>query len=180
MTALNRNPSNTNFLQPNKFVLNFSRLPNIQYFCQTVTLPGLSTSEVPVNTPFVEMYSPGEKAIYDTINITFLVDMELKGWLEVHDWIRGLTFPTNFDEYARLGQLNKFTTARQIAPQFSDGSVTILSAANKPYFKFNFVNLFPIALSGFSMSATDTPETVITADATFRFTYFDVERLIKT
>lgn len=181
MTALNRNPSNPNMFQPNKFQLNFSRIPNVQYFCQMVTLPGISTSEVPVNTPFVEMYSPGEKAIYDTLNITFMVDMELKGWLEIHDWLRAMTFPTEFEEYQRLGQVNRFTTAAKSAtPQFSDGSVTLLSAANKPYFKFNFINLFPISLSGFTVSTTDTPETIITSDATFRFTYFNVEKLIKT
>jgi len=146
-----------------------------------ITLPGISTSEIPVNNPFVELYSPGEKAIYDTLNVTFLVDMELKAWLEVHDWLRALTFPTNFEEYQNLGQLNKFTTAANSpTPQFSDGSVTLLSAANVPHFKFNFINLFPISLSGFTVSATDSPETIITADATFRFTYFNVEKLIKS
>ena len=181
MTALNRNPSNPNMYQPNKFQLNFSRIPNIQYFCQMITLPGISTSEIPVNNPFVELYSPGEKAIYDTLNVTFLVDMELKAWLEVHDWLRALTFPTNFEEYQNLGQLNRFTSAaKSTTPQFSDGSVTLLSASNVPYFKFNFINLFPISLSGFTVSATDSPDTVITADATFRFTYFNVEKLIKS
>ena len=179
MTALNRNPSNPNMLQGNKFQLNFSRAPNLQYFCQTVTLPGLSTSEIPVQNPFVELYAPGEKAIYDTLNVTFLVDAEMTAWLEIHDWLRAMTFPTDYEEYRNLGKLNQFTTAANSkTPQYTDGSVTILSAANKPYFKINFYDMFPIALGGFMMSATDTPETIITSDATFRFTYFNVERLI--
>lgn len=179
MTVLNRNPSNPNMLQPNKFTLNLSRAPNLQYFCQTVTLPGISTSEIPVQNPFVELYAPGEKAIYDTLNITFLVDAEMTAWLEIHDWLRALTFPTDYEEYRNLGQLNKFTTASNSkSPQYTDGAVTILSAANKPYFKINFIDMFPISLGGFMMSATDTPETVITSDATFRFTYFNVEKLI--
>jgi hypothetical protein len=166
-------------LQGNKFQLNFSRAPNLQYFCQTVTLPGLSTSEIPINNPFVELYAPGEKAIYDTLNITFLVDAEMTAWLEIHDWLRALTFPTDFEEYTRLGQLNQFATAADSkTPQYADGSITILSASNKPYFKFKFVNLFPIAVGGFMLSSTDTPETIITSDATFRFTYYDVEKLI--
>ena len=179
MTVLNRNPSNPNMLQPNKFTLNLSRSPNLQYFCQTVTLPGLSTSEIPVQNPFVELYAPGEKAIYDTLNITFLVDAEMTAWLEIHDWLRALTFPTDYEEYRNLGLLNKFTTAANSkSPQYTDGAVTILSAANKPYFKINFIDMFPISLGGFMMSATDTPETIITSDATFRFTYFNVEKLI--
>ncbi len=179
MTVLNRNPSNPNMLQPNKFTLNLSRAPNLQYFCQTITLPGLSTSEIPVQNPFVELYAPGEKAIYDTLNVTFLVDAEMTAWLEIHDWLRALTFPTDYEEYRNLGLLNKFTTAANSKkPQYTDGAVTILSAANKPYFKINFIDMFPISLGGFMMSATDTPETIITSDATFRFTYFNVEKLI--
>jgi hypothetical protein len=38
--------------------------------------------------------------------------------------------------------------------------------------------LFPISIGGFMLSSTDTPETIITSDATFRFTYFNVEKLI--
>ena len=125
------------------------------------------------------MYAPGEKAIYDTLNITFLVDAEMTGWLEVHDWLRALTFPTEYEEYRNLGLLNKFTTASNSKTrQYADGSITILSASNKPYFKFNFFDLFPISIGGFMLSSTDTPETIITSDATFRFTYYNVEKLI--
>ena len=178
MTVLTRNPSNPNSLQPNKFTLNFSRAPNLQYFCQTISLPGLSTSEIPVQNPFVELYAPGEKTVYDVLNITFIVDAEMKSWLEVHDWIRAMTFPTEYEEYQNLGKLTQFNSAQVTAtPQYADGAVTILSASNKPYYRFNFKDLFPISLSGFVVSSTDTPDTIITADATFRFTYYNVEKL---
>ena len=178
MSVLDRNPTNPNPLQPNKFTLNLSRAPALQYFCQMVTLPGISTSEIPVNNPFVELYAPGEKAIYDTLNIVFIVDMELKGWLEMHDWLRAMTFPTSFEEYVNLGKLNQFqSAAASKTPQYSDGSVTILSGNNKPYYRFNFKNMFPISVGGFTMSTTDSSETIITSDATFRFTYYNVEKL---
>ena len=107
MTALTRNPSNPNPLQPNKFLLTFGRVPNMQYFCQNVTVPGLSLSEAVITNPFVDIYSPGEKAIYDLLNVTFIIDEELKGWLEIHDWIRAMTFPVEFKEYRNLSKLNK-------------------------------------------------------------------------
>ena len=98
MTALTRNPANPNYLHPNKFQLNFGRASNVQYFCQSVSVPGISMSEVLQTTPFVDLYRPGEKAIYDLLNVTFIVDEQLKAWLEIHDWIRAMTFPTNFKE----------------------------------------------------------------------------------
>ena len=105
MTATTRNPTNPNFLQPNKFILTFGRTPNMTYFCQSLSIPGISLGEVPVTNPFLDVYSPGEKAIYDLLNVTFMVDEELKSWLEIHDWIRAMTFPKEFEEYQKLSDL---------------------------------------------------------------------------
>jgi len=178
MTATNRNPTNPNFLQPNKYQLNFARSPNVRYFCQSLSVPGISMSEVPQNTPFVDVYVPGEKAIYDLLNITFIVDEELQSWLEIHDWIRAMTFPKDFKEYKALDRLNRYTTSiSTIKPQYSDATITLLSSSNTPYYNFKFYDVFPTTLSTFVMSATDSPDTIITADATFRYSYFDVEKL---
>jgi hypothetical protein len=178
MTALNRNPINPNFLAPNKFQLNFARTPNLQYFCQTITLPGIATSEIAITNPFVELYSPGEKAVYDQLNITFMVDEGMLAWLEIHDWLRAMTFPTEFEEYQQLGKLNQFTTRKGgNFPQFSDATVTLLSSANNPIYRISYKDAFPVSLSGFTLSTTDTPDSIITADATFRFTYFNIERI---
>jgi hypothetical protein len=178
MTALTRNPTNQNFLQPNKFTLNFSRLPNTQFFCQSVSVPGISLSEIPQNTPFVDLYIPGEKAIYDLLNVTFYIDEELVAWREIHDWIRAMTFPTDFSEYRNLGRLSKSAGVREsLKPQYSDASITLLSSSNKPYFRFKFYDVFPTTLSTFIMSATDSPESQMTADGTFRYSYYDIEKL---
>jgi len=169
-------PNNPNLLQPNKFQLNFSRMPNLQYFCQTVSIPGLSMSEIPQNTPFIDLYIPGDKLIYDLLNITFYVDENLETWKEVHDWIRAMTFPENFGEYRNLENLNKYARAINTdKPQYSDGMITLLTSSNNPKIKFKFYELFPVTLSTFVMSTTDTPENIITADATFRYSYFDIE-----
>jgi hypothetical protein len=176
MTAITRNPINPNMLHPNKFILSFGRLPNMQYFCQGVSVPGISLSEVPQNTPFVDVYVPGEKAIYDLFNVTFYVDEELTAWKEIHDWIRAMTFPTDFEEYQRLPRLSK-SIANEKRPQYSDATLTLLSSSNNPLYRFHLKDCFPTTLSTFVMSAIDTPETVITADATFRFAYFDIEKL---
>jgi hypothetical protein len=174
MTAITRNPSNPNFLQPNKFILTFSRLPNIQYFCQTVTVPGISMSEIPQFTPFVDAYLPGEKAIYDLLNITFMIDENITSWKEVHDWIRAMTFPENFEEYKNLTNLNP-NRSQRLKPQYSDAKIVLLSSSNNPKIEFNFYDVFPTSLSTIIMSAQETPDNVITADATFRYTYYDIK-----
>jgi len=178
MTAITRNPTNPNLLQPNKFILTFARTPNMTYFCQSVSVPGISTSEISTPNPFLDIYVPGEKAIYDLLNVTFIVDEELQSWLEIHDWIRAMTFPKEFEEYQKLGQLNRYTSAGLgKRPQYSDASIVLLSSNNKPYYSFNFHDAFPVSISTFIMNTQDDPDTVITADATFRYSYFDVQKL---
>jgi hypothetical protein len=176
MTITNRNPSNPNFLHPNKFQLNFSRLPNVQYFCQAVAVPGISMSEAIQPTPFIDVYAPGEKAIYDLLNVTFYVDEELTAWKEIHDWIRAMTFPEKFEEYQQLSRLSR-NGDNTSKPQYSDGMLTLLSSSNNPLHRFKFYDLFPISLSTFVVSTTDSPETIITADVTFRYTYYDIEKV---
>lgn len=176
MTILERNPTNLNPLQPNKFQLNFSRTPTMQFFCQAISVPGISLSEVPRNTPFVDLYVPGEKAIYDVLNVTFVIDEELKSWLEIHNWIRALTFPKEFQEYRDLEKMSKYV-GNVDRPQYSDAALTFLSSSFTPTWRFKFYDCFPTAISAFVLSAQEGPDNIITADATFRFAYYDVEKL---
>jgi len=60
-------------------------------------------------------------------------------------------------------------------PQFSDATLTILSSSFNPTIRIKFYDIFPTSLSSFVLSAADSPENIITADATFRYTYYDVE-----
>jgi hypothetical protein len=174
--ALPNTPDNQNFLHPNKFHLTFSRVPNVQFFCQSVSVPGISLGEIAITTPFVEMYSPGEKAIYDIMNVTFAIDEKMSSWLEIHNWIRGMTFPENFDEYKNLSKLSKYTN--KIKPQFSDATLTVYSSSFTPIVRFNFFDAFPTSLSSFVLSTQDTTDTILTADASIRFTYYNIEKLI--
>jgi hypothetical protein len=180
MTALNRNPINTDLLQSTKFHVTFSRLPGLTYFCNSANLPGISLTEIPMPTPFVELYIPGEKAIYDTFNITFLVDEDLRAWTELHDWIRGATFPTEFDEYVNLARTNpaaNIRTAYVRPPVYTDATLSIYTNKNNPNFRVKMVDVFPTTVGSLSFSSSDSAENIVTADATFRFSYFNYERI---
>ena len=182
MGAIERNPSNRDILQSTKFKLNFTRLPGLTFFCQTANLPGISLSEVMRSTPFVDLYAPGEKAIYDTLNVTMLVDEDLLGWLAIHDWIRGMTFPKEFGEYANMGDKFRDTQIRRgsgvkLPVQYSDGSMTIYTNKNNPNFRVQYKDCFPTTLGGIMFSALDSAENIITADITFRYSYYNLERI---
>lgn len=180
MTALNRNPPNTNLLQSTKYRVTFDRLPGATYFCQAANVPGVSLTEIPRQTPFIDLYAPGEKMIYDTFNITFLIDEDMRAWTEIHDWIRGMTFPTDFQEYMNLDRQANIPYVRGRAknkPQYSSGIMTVYSNKNNPSFRIKFVDLFPTSLSSVLFSGQDSADNIAMADATFRFSYYEYERV---
>jgi hypothetical protein len=180
MTALSRTPKNTSLLQTTKYQVIFDRLPGATYFCQAANIPGLSLTEIPRQTPFVDLYIPGEKLVYDTFNITFMINEDMSAWTELHDWIRGITFPTDFKEYMDLNRIANSTYARyreNNQPQYSDAVLTVYSNQNNPTFRIKFVNLFPTSVSSILFSGQDSAENIAMADATFRFSYYDYQRL---
>ena len=172
-----RNPANPNLLHPNKFRLTFSRLPDMQFFCQSVIVPGVSMSEVQRNTPFVDTYLPGDKLIYDLLSVTFLIDEEIQSWKNIHDWVRGMTFPTDFQEYRNLANPPRGLVAVPERPQYSQAQLTLLTSANNPRYSFNFVDVFPISLSSIMLSTESSPNEVLTADAVFRFSWYDISKI---
>lgn len=182
MTALTRNPVSTDLMQSTKFRVTFDYLPGMNFFCQSANLPGVSLTEVPVPTPFVDFFVPGEKIVYDTLNITFLIDEQLYAWTEIHDWVRGLTFPENFSEYFDLQkrgtiQTAKFTPIQKIKPQYGQAVLSVYTNKNNPKFRVRFFDVFPTSLSSIIFNTQDTSENIAVADATFRFSYYQYERI---
>ena len=180
MAVNNRNPENKDILQTTKFRFNFSRLPNITFFCQNVNIPGVSMSEIPRNTPFIDLYVPGDKMLYDTLNVTFLVDEDLRGWQSLHDWIRAMTFPTEFKEYRDLDKLATTASYRKqfsLPPQYSDAELTVYTNKNNVNFKVLFKDVFPTSVGSILFNAADNADSITSSDATFRFSYYDIERI---
>lgn len=180
MSAVTRNPTIKDLIQTNKFRLTFNRLPEVSFFCQSANIPGVSLSEVPFTTPFIDLFVPGEKILYDTFNITFLIDEDLRSWHHLHDWIRAMTFPKEFEEYQALERMNPVSVIRaqtKIPPQYSDGTLTIYSNKNNPMFRVQFKDLFPIMVGGILFNTMDSAENVPVSDASFRFSRYDIERI---
>lgn len=162
MSALNRNPENTNLLQPTKFLLTFSRIVTTQYFCQTVSIPSITLGEVDRVTPFLDMYSPGTKLKYDPLDISFIIDEDLQSWKNLYDWFTSIADPDGFErrDHNRELQQNK---------HFSDATLTVLSGLNNPILRIEFANVFPLTMSSIDFDTRLSADTVVTCNASFRY-----------
>lgn len=175
-SVLTRQPQNTNPLQTTKYVFVMPRINNVQYFCQEANLPGVSLPEMPRPTSVVDLYVPGNKLVYNRLSLEFLVDAELRSWLDIHDWMRELTTPVKNEEYQNLWRKQTVLDPKQMA-QYADGFLTIYSALNNPKFRINYTNLFPTSLSDIQFSSKGSSEDILTARVEFRYDYYQIEKL---
>lgn len=162
MTVLNRNPQNTNLLQPTKFLLTFDRIRSTTYFCQTVQVPAVSLGEVTRATPFLDMFSPGTKLDYSPLDINFLINEDMESWKNLYDWFLSIADPDGFEkrDHGKELQDNK---------HFSDATLTILNNLNNPILRIQFTNCFPLTMGSIQFDTTQGADTILTCDATFRY-----------
>jgi hypothetical protein len=176
MSAISRNPQNTNYLQPTKFTVMFPKISTVTYFCTKVNIPPLSSSPARQNTPFVDLYRPGDKLEYGTFDIEFIIDEEMWSYQVIHDWIRGYTFPCSFDEYKNINRKSFYSMQVQ-RPQYSDAHLNILSGLNNRRLEVKFVDAFPVSLSEIQFDTASGADQTIHAMATFRYQLFNIERV---
>ncbi len=175
MSILTRNPSNTNYAQPTKFSVVFPRITTVTYFCQSVNIPGLSTTSAIQPTPFSDLKRPGDKLRFGEFKMRFIVDEELFNFNIISDWIRGYTFPCSFEEYRTLNR-QSMISLNAIQPQYSDGQLKILSALNNPRVTVKFMNIFPVSLSDIQFDTKQSADDIIVAEAEFHYHLYGIER----
>lgn len=179
MATNDTNLCNTNLLQSAKFIFSIPRLPAMQFFCQAVNIPGVNSQSTVQISPFRDMGIPGDKMEYEDLDITFLVDEELKSWASIYYWIKGYTQAETFDDYVNLDKLSKYSQYEFInTPQYADALLTTLSADGKPKVNFQFVDLFPVYLSNIPLDVRLDSSTIITATASFRFKRYSVTTVV--
>lgn len=162
-------PQNTSFLQSTKYTFVIPNLPFARYFCQSINLPGVTSNEVEVATPFSNTYRHPTKMAFEPFTISFLIDEDIRTWEETYKWIVSLTRPESYGQYIK--NLSKDATAYQ------DGLLTINTNSNLPNLRINFRNVFPTSLTGIQFGTMNSAENTLTADVTFRYDLFEIQRI---
>jgi len=171
-------PDNKNYLKPNSFRLIFSRLPNIEYFCQSANLPKITLGAAMQPTPFVDIPHTGDKMEYDPLIITFMVDENMRNYIELHNWMVGLGFPKSHDQYAALlkDPTSRFLKSDTLLTTglYSDASLFILNNNNMPIVEIRFYDAFPVSLEGLDFDLRVPTVDYFTGIATLRYKLYDI------
>lgn len=170
-------PDNLSPLSPNGYKLSIQKLPALQFFCQEASIPDVSLGDATQNTPFSDIYWPGDKLAYGKLELEFIVDSKLDNYRAILNWLEGLGFPDGWEQYATFVResYRPSNVASETATNFSDGVLSILSASNTSLAEVYFTDLFPISLSSINFTSTARDVQYVIGKVTFKYTSFKLK-----
>ena len=196
MTTTNvqtRQPSIMDYASPVQFRFKCSKLPKVEFFCQTANIPGIGLGEAEVDTPLKTMPFPGDKVTYQDLAISFLVDENLENYKEIHDWIIGLGAPQNHTQFSDLratssdrfpgtSSSNAITGQATADPlpesgMYSDATLTVLNSKNIAVTEIRFHNIFPTSLGALSYNVQASDVNYLQTAVDFSYMYYEIVQL---
>ncbi|MBC8429941.1 MAG: hypothetical protein H8D92_00940 [Pelagibacteraceae bacterium] len=196
MTTTNvqtRQPSVMDYASPVQFRFKCSKLPKVEFFCQSANIPGIGLGVASIDTPLKSIPFPGDEVTYQDLAISFLVDENLQNYKEIHDWIIGLGAPQNHTQFSDLRGLssdrfpgtsssNAITGQATADPlpeggMYSDATLTILNSKNIAVTEIRFHNIFPTSLGALSYDVKASDVDYLAAGVDFSYMYYEIVQL---
>jgi len=160
---------NFNYLQPTSFKITIDRTnyPNLEFFCQSITHPGMILNPVELGIPrLAGLPMPGESLTFNELSTNVILDENLEGYSEMYNWILRLV-NTNMGTSTR-GSIATNTDT----PTYADITLSILSSHNNQTKQIRYLDCIPTSLGDIVFESTADGQTFITFAASFRFNYF--------
>lgn len=171
---------NKSILNKNNFRLLIDKVPTVEYYVQSVNIPGLSFTEtISAAGVGLDAFFPGDKVSFESLSVSFLVDEDLANFKEMYDWMNAIVPVADPTDYANFTGTQKTATGEYSnvtndLAQYSDITIVVNTNKNIPNKFFRFHDAFPISLSGIELQSGAETEAVV-ATVEFRFTYYDIE-----
>ena len=92
---------NRNYLSPTGFNFTLQRCPKVSFFSNTAQIPGIDLGVAIQPNYLNDIPRPGDKIDFSDFTLRFLIDEDLKNYMQLQNWMRGLGFPENLAEIYR-------------------------------------------------------------------------------
>ena len=157
---------NKNMLSPVGFSFHVKKLPELNFFVQSVTMPGVTLPIFEQPNPFKAIPRIGDHLQYGELVVNFKINEDLGNYVQLYDWLKAIGFPDSFSQYAEVAEEGKQLTGDGIE---SDAYLMIMSSAMNPIIRIDFEDVFPTALGDITMDSRDTGIEYVETTATFKF-----------
>lgn len=159
---------NKNMLSPTGFTFTINKTPGMNFFVQSVALPGINLPFTEQPTPFKKIPVYGDHIDYGELQVTFKINEDMSNYREIFNWITAVGFPDEFTQYSEVAGAQ----AGSGQGIYSDASLVILSSAKNGNIKIDIFDMFPTSLSDINMDVRDTEIAYLEATATFKFSNY--------
>ena len=189
-SPLARQPDKLDYASPTQFKFGIHQLPKVEFFTLSANVPGISADTVTQPTPYKDIPIVGDKLTYENLSITFLVDEYLENYISLHNWMTGIGFPTDRQEFRTFRDVTSNTPASGKTPPtdlvgkaipdralYSDAYLMVLSNKNNAIVEVDFQNIFPISLGGLDFTQNVTDVEYVTATADFAYQIYEINTL---
>tara|TARA_B100001996_G_scaffold131607_1_gene100081 strand:- start:197 stop:790 length:594 start_codon:yes stop_codon:yes gene_type:complete len=170
--------NNRNYLSPLGFKLIISKIPKVDFLCQSANIPSISMGTAVQSTYLKDIAVPGDKPVYDDLTVRFIIDENMENYLSLNKWITGLGYPESLKQYQQLGDIGPdLATQDNTDPrwfEFSDATLQILSSNYQPNINVNFRGCFPVAVSTLEFDSTQRDYSYFTCEATFKYDFYTI------
>ena len=172
--------ANRNYMSPLGFKLILTKTPKVDFLCQSANIPQISMGTAIQPSYLKDIPVPGDKVLYDDLNVRFLVDEKMENYLAIYKWMTGLGYPEFRAQYDQLKKDDNRTNRGVVDKgdpryfEFSDATLQILNSNYKSSVLVNFKDVFPIALSTLDFDVTTRDYAYFTAEVTFKYTIFNI------
>ena len=168
-------PKNKNFLSPVGFKFIMSRTPNVDYFCQSASIPEVSIGAREISTPVKDYTVPGDKMTFGDLTLRFLVNEDLDNYFEIYKWLKGLTNPMNTGDFQKyLETVDEKGRDSDFTKSMSDARLLVLNSNYQSIASVNFFNIFPTSLTTLEFDAAVTDINYFTAEVNFKYTIYEI------
>ena len=176
-SAFAKQIDNRNFLSGVGFKFNLTKFPKVDFFSNSARIPELNLELTTQPSYLKNIDVPGERLTYGDLTLRFLVDENMENYISVYTWLKGLGFPESTKEFKEL--TTDKDGQRDPKEAFCDGTLRILNSNYREVAKVKFIDLFPTSLTSLEFDATNTDIQFFTAEATFKYTIYNLESSIK-
>ena len=175
-SAFAKQIDNRNFLSGVGFKFNLTKFPKVDFFSNSARIPELNLELTRQPSYLKNIDVPGERLTYGDLTLRFLVDENMENYISVYTWLKGLGFPESTKEFKEL--TTDKDGQRDPKEAFCDGTLRILNSNYREVAKVKFIDLFPTSLTSLEFDATNTDIQFFTAEATFKYTIYNLESSI--
>jgi hypothetical protein len=157
MTDLNIPIPNLSLFSPNKFRVVIQKFPGLNFFAQKITMPAVTLGQTKVTTnKYLDFYIPGDKTVFDDLQISFLLDEDLVAYSQIKEWMVDASRTELLDE------------------KFSDLQIVALTNNSNQNLRIHFQSTFPYYISPVPMDTTRDEQIPITIDVFFKYAEFNI------